>query len=89
MIFQGLFYLIMGLLGLLTSWLPGYGNVPLLLPWGTDSLISTIISYYRGAIETLPYLATGLNAFIILLGFELAMLILKLFLGSRTPIKVN
>jgi len=86
MIFQGLFYLIMGLLGLFASYLPGYGQVPLLLPWGVDGILSSIVSFYRGAMETLPYLRAGLNAFLIILAFEIGMLILKLFLGSRTPL---
>jgi len=50
-----------------------------------DPVFSTMVSYYHGAIETLPYLAIGFEMFLYLLGFELAMLFLKLFLGSRTP----
>lgn len=79
----------MGLVGLFTQWLPGYGENPLLLPWGTDELIQNIISSYYGAIETLPYLKAGLTAFAILITFEMTLLLLKLFLGSRTPMSHN
>jgi len=89
MIFEILFFLIFGLLSALTFWLPGYGDVPLLLPWGMDEIFTTMSSYFHGAIETLPYLRTLLTAFGYALLFELAMLIIKVFLGSRTPHAVN
>jgi len=85
MIIQILFQLLFTLASTLLSFFPGWGIYPLPLPWGLDPVFSTMVSYYHGAIETLPYLAIGFEMFLYLLGFELAMLFLKLFLGSRTP----
>jgi len=85
MIFEILFFIIFGLLSALTFWLPGYGEFPLLLPWGIDGVLQKMVSYYRGAIETLPYLEVVLQCFMYAILFELALLVLKLFLGSRTP----
>lgn len=85
MILQILFFIIFGALSALTFFLPGYGDTPLLLPWGMDSLFVTMVSYYRGAIETLPYLSVVLTCFLYATLFEIAMFFIKLFLGSRAP----
>jgi len=85
MIFEILFFILFGLLGVLLGWLPGWGQVPLLLPWGIDSVMVTAVSYYRSIIETVPYLEVLMQAFLYALGFELAMIVLKVFLGARVP----
>lgn len=89
MILQILFFLIFGILGAFGSIMPGYGEIPLPLPWGIDSLFVTASNYFHGAMETLPYLQVVWTCFLLALGFELAMLIMKLFLGSRTPHATN
>ena len=84
MIFQLLFTIIFGLLGVLLFFLPGYGQVPLLLPWGIDPIVQKMAMYFNGAIVTLPYLQVVLQVLGIGLGFELALLVIRLFLGSRS-----
>jgi len=85
MIFQILYFIIFGILSALSFWLPGYGDVPLLLPWGMDSLLTTASSYYHGAISTLPYLDIVMKCFLLAVTFEIAMMFIKLFLGNRAP----
>jgi len=85
MIFEILFFIIFGLLSALVFWLPGYGDVPLHLPWGIDPLFVQMSRYFHGAIDTLPYLEVVLVCFGYALLFELGMMFLKLFLGSRAP----
>jgi len=87
MLFQLLFLILFGLLGILVSFLPGFGDVPLLLPWGTDPIVVQAFSYMRGAVDTLPYLELPLQLFLYSIAFEIAMLFGKLFLGSRNPVK--
>lgn len=89
MLFQILFFIVFGILSALTFWMPGYGEYPLPLPWGTDSLFQTMSSYYHGAIETLPYLEVVLEAFGYALLFEIALVILRLFIGHRAPTNTN
>lgn len=89
MIFELLFTIIFALLSLLTFYLPGYGQTPLQLPWGIDSLFQQMSSYFHAAINTLPYLQTTLTVFLYALLFELALLIFKIILGSRTPAHIN
>lgn len=89
MLFQILFFIVFGILSALTFWLPGYGDYPLLLPWGIDELFVTMSSYFHGAIETLPYLEVVLKAFGYALLFEIALVILKLFIGHRAPGNIN
>lgn len=81
MIITLLINLIVLLVGVLFSWLPQISE----LPFGIDSVLVSMVSYYHGATATLPYLGTLFTAFLYVLLFEGVMLILKLFLGSRTP----
>jgi len=85
MIFQILYFLIFGILSALTFWMPGYGDVPLLLPWGIDAIFVQMAGYFKGAIETLPYLQVVLTCFLIVIAFEIGMMFIKMFLGSRAP----
>lgn len=89
MIFNIIFFLLFSLLTALLSWLPGYGDLPMLLPFGIDGVFVSAVSYFRGAIETLPYLEVVFNLFGIAILFEVALLILRLFLGSRSPSQIN
>jgi len=85
MIIQILFMLIFGILSAMASFLPGYGDIPLLLPWGIDEVFTNMSSYFHGAIETLPYLEIVLQCFLYALLFEIALFVIKLILGSRAP----
>jgi len=55
------------------------------LPWGVDSFFSNGMGYYRQLMVYLPPLSTVLDAFLIYIGFRLSIIILRFFLGSRTP----
>ena len=73
--------LILSVIGLILLPFPTVTELPL----GIDPVLSMAVSWMYGAIATLPYLEIVWQSFLWLLGFELAFLILKLFLGSRTP----
>jgi len=55
------------------------------LPFGLDGIFTTAISIFNGAMNTLPYIAVVWDCFLYLLGFEIFMLVLKMFLGDRAP----
>lgn len=69
----------------LFSWLPSSE----ILPWGIDSVFVTMASYFRGAIETLPYLEVVLSVFIYGVLFEIGLMVVKVFLGHRAPNNLN
>lgn len=56
------------------------------LPFGLDGIFALAIGYFKGFMETLPYVETVWHAFLWLVLFEVSLLLLKLFLGSRTPV---
>lgn len=85
MIFQLLFSIIFGLLGVLLFFMPGFGDVPLLLPWGLDDVFVSVSSWVAGAVETFPFLSVVMDIFLYILLFEIALMVLKLFLGARAP----
>lgn len=85
MIFQLLFSIIFGLLGVLLFFLPGFGDIPLLLPWGLDAVVVSFASLVKGAVDTLPYLSVLIEVFIYSIMFEGALIVLKMFLGARSP----
>lgn len=58
------------------------------LPWGIDTFLSNGMSYYRQLMVYLPPLSTVLSAFLIYIGFRLSIIVLRFFLGSRTPTHV-
>lgn len=55
------------------------------LPWGVDSFFASGIGYFRHMMEFFPPFSTVLDAFLLYIGFRLAIIILRFFLGSRTP----
>lgn len=81
MIIHILLSIVIVILNTITSWLP----VVTELPFGLDSILQTAVSYFHGAGQTLPYLEVVWSAFLYVAGFELLLLVLKIFLGSRTP----
>lgn len=86
MIIEFLIILLIGVLQFLTAWLPtGPDSVGITLPWGLDDLLINAMSYFRAFIEIFPPAGVVLQAFIIYLGFKLGLMILKLFLGARSP----
>jgi len=81
MILQLLIAILLGTLEIIFSWLPSVET----LPFGIDSALTLAVSYFRGAIDTLPYLEIVWTCFLYLVGFEILMLLLKFFLGHRAP----
>jgi len=58
------------------------------LPWGVDNFVVSGVGYYKALMHFFPPFSTVLNAFLIYIGFRLGILILRFFLGSRTPTHV-
>lgn len=56
------------------------------LPWGIDDVLANGMGYYRNLMEIFPPLSTVLNAVLIYFGYRLAIIVLRFFLGSRTPV---
>jgi len=81
MIINIIFALFVVFFNIITSWLPTVTE----LPFGLDTTLATAVSYFHGITETVPYLQVVWTCFLYVLGFEILMLVLKLFLGSRTP----
>jgi len=65
----------------MVSWLP----TATILPWGLDDLWITSIGYFKGFMLVFPPLTIVFDAFMIYLGFRLLLIVLKIFLGKRTP----
>jgi len=85
MIFQILFFIIAGIIGVITSLIPGSGQIPLLLPFGIDPIfVSAITTYKAFAIHNWP-LVFPMAMAVIYIAFEGGMLFLKLLLGHRAP----
>lgn len=81
MIFQFLFIILKTTVLLLFGFLPPAD----VLPWGMDPIVSQAISYFNAFIVIFPPIGVVFQAFILYLGFRLAMLLIKLILGNRTP----
>jgi len=91
MIFEILFALIFGVLGVLLSFLPGYdvSSGILYLPFGIDEILVLVSSAFHGAIESFPYLQAVLVALLAVVSFEIVVIVLRLFIGHRTPVSTN
>jgi len=55
------------------------------LPWGIDGVVETAMGNFRALMEFFPPFSTVLNAFLLYIAFRLGILVLRFFLGSRTP----
>lgn len=63
------------------------GDIPL-IGISLRALLVNIMGYWNTAVETLPYLGTVWNTFLyVIIPFELGLIILKFFLGNRTPVR--
>lgn len=80
MIIQLFLQILISLITLLFSWLPDVT----ILPFGIDTALSYAVQLFHGAMSTLPYLEIVWTCFLYLLGFEILLVILKFFLGSRS-----
>lgn len=82
MILQILFSIVFSIVTLLFSFLPD-GNT---LPFGIDNILITATQYFYAFVDVFPPMGIVLQAFLYYLGFKIAMLILKLFIGHRAPV---
>lgn len=55
------------------------------LPWGMDNFLASGMGYYRNLMAFFPPFSTVLTAFLLYLAFRLSIIVLRFFLGSRTP----
>jgi len=60
--------------------------VVLELPFGIDGFLTTAVGYFIGIFDTIPYLEVVWTSFKWIIVFEIALLVLKLFFGSRSPV---
>lgn len=73
--------LILALSQVLTAFLPSATT----LPFGIDTFVVTAFSYFYAFIDIFPPMGVILQAFLVYLGFKLALLVFKIFLGHRAP----
>jgi len=59
------------------------------LPWGTDAFISSGIGYFNRIAMVFPPFHTLVAVVLLYLAFKLAMMFLKLILGSRVPTSIS
>jgi len=81
MIIQLLLQIIISALNVITSFLPKVET----LPFGMDYILDSGMQYFRTVMVSIPPLETLLTATMVLFSYKLGMIILKIFLGSRTP----
>lgn len=64
-----------------------FGLFPLIteLPWGLDAVVVQGVGGYKLLATAFPPLSTVLTIFLIYISFRLGMILLRFFLGSRTP----
>jgi len=55
------------------------------LPWGIDSVMVSGVSGFKYLAELYPPFSTVLTAFLVYIGFRVGIILLRFFLGSRTP----
>lgn len=84
MISEIIIYSVVQVVSFFTAYLPGAGQVPLLLPWGTDSILLQAVTAYKDLAIAFPPFQTVLTAFIIYMLFRIALKILKVvpFVGN-------
>jgi len=75
MIIQLLITILLGAIELLFGWLPTVET----LPFGIDGALTLVVSYFRGAITTLPYLEIVWDVFLYALAFEILLVVVKFF----------
>jgi len=63
-----------------------FGRVDV-LPLGIDAVLSTAVGYFIGIFDTIPYLEIVWTSFKWIILFEIALKVLVLVFGSRSPVK--
>jgi len=64
------------------------GSIPVFGSLIRSTLVQ-MVSYYHGLVGTFPYATAGFVAFGMILAFEASLLVLRFFLGHRTPLNSN
>lgn len=77
MLLELVIYIIGSLSNFFAQFLPGTGQVPLLLPWGVDEALSTGVSGYKQLSTVFPPFDIVLQAFLVYIGFRLVIQLLK------------
>ncbi len=77
MILELIMYAISVIVNMFGQFLPGNGDVPLLLPWGIDSIFNQGVTGYKILSTSFPPFAVVLDAFLIYLGFKIIIRLLK------------
>jgi len=81
MILQLLIQIVISAITIMFSWLPSVET----LPFGIDTILQFAVDLFKGAINTIPYLEVVWICFLYAISFEILLLILKFFLGHRSP----
>lgn len=77
MVFEIIMYGIGVVITYLGQFLPGAGQVPLLLPWGLDTWVNQGVQGYKVLAISFPPFSVVLDAFLIYIGFKIAIRLLK------------
>lgn len=77
MIVEIIVYIIGRAVQLLGQFFPGYDSLPLQLPWGLDDMVTSGVNGYKVLALSFPPFQVVLTAFLIYLGFRLALKALK------------
>jgi len=82
MIWYAMIQTAIAFIGAFFAWLPNVNT----LPWGIDGFLLTSISLVRRIGEVFPPIGILISFFLIYMGWRLTLLVVKLILGSRSPI---
>jgi len=78
------YYFIKAILGILAVFFVLLPKVDV-LPWGVGDFLAQGVSGYKTLMAFFPPMSTVLDAFLIYVGVNVAIMVLKFFLGSRVP----
>lgn len=81
-------YLILRVIILLVGFIFAVFPIITVLPWGVDEFLVSAIGSYRHLAEFFPPLSLLLTLSLLYIGFKLGIIMLRFFLGSRTPSNV-
>jgi len=79
MLINFLFFILTTLVSLIFAFLPSGDR----LPYGLDDTLITAVAYYNQFAESFWFLEIIIQAFVLYLGFLIALVIIKLILGTR------
>ncbi len=86
MLILAIFQLVKYVLIFIFAWLPDGSTLPTFGSVNLDSIFSAGLSYYRYMAQIFPPFTTIALCATIYIGFKLVLLIIRLVLGSRTPV---